>query len=267
MRAEKVMLDAIMHVWKDQSGAVFSDEYVIRFQTDGYCQVLCNKSLVGVEDEIVSREIAHHRSIGRDFEWAVFSVDEPSNFVSILEARGFEVGTKEVTCMFPLADYSSFSSSAIRVDRVTDATGLADFKSVAEAVFGKDYSYTTRKLVQCLEEGLTNETGFVAYCGDIPVSIGRLSKPDEACIAGLYTGGTLAEHRGKGYYRAVVNARAIYARELGMEYLSVDAKPTSLPILQQLGFVPVVESWPCEFTVGTSESESFEDASSTLKAI
>jgi hypothetical protein len=151
VRTKEVMLDALMHVWKDQSGAVFSDEFVFRFQTEGYCQVLCNNSLVGVEEEIISREIAHHRSIGRDFEWAVFSVDKPSNLVSILKSRGFEVGTKEIMCMFPLGEYSTFSNDDLRVMRVTDEAGLADFKSVADAVFGKDFSYTTGKLARCLE--------------------------------------------------------------------------------------------------------------------
>ena len=33
--------------------------------------------------------------------------------------------------------------------------------------------------------------------------------------------------------------------ELGARYLSVDALPTSRPILERLGFVRLTDSWPC----------------------
>ena len=245
------MLEIYMQAWT--SGPVFSDRYITRFCTEGYCAVMANKSLVGVVDEIIEREIAHHESIGRSFEWTTFSTDEPADLALRLEKRGFEVGTKEVACMIPLAD-CDFGCSQIRVERVIDESTLADFRAVAEGVFGKDYSYTTGVLAENLALGAVNETGFVAYDGKTPVSVGRLSWPSGTKVAGMYTGGTLTSHRGKGFYRAVVAARADFARGLGVEYLSVDARPTSLPILQRLGFVPVVESWPCEFTFEPTES-------------
>ena len=246
--SDNPMLEVLLNSWRCSSDAVFSDEYIVRFQTEGYCQVITNGCLEGVADKIIEREIAHHRSIGRSFEWAYFSLDLPTDLKQKLVEHGFQPGIKEVICMIETDAIASQDIGSYRVERARDEKGLADFRAVAEAVFAKDFSYTTGVLAECLREGKTSETGFVAYDGDIPVSIGRLSWPDGSQIAGLYTGGTLETHRGKGFYRAVVCARAKVAQEIGAKYLSVDARPTSLPILTRLGFEPVVESWPCDWT-------------------
>ena len=237
-----------MHEWKTLGNPVFTDSMVVRFQTEGYCQVLANGSLEGVADAIIEREIAYHRSIGRSFEWKLFSSDLPADLLDRLVARGFEVGTKEVVCAVDLESYSQGGAQDIRVERVSNENQLNDFRSVAEAVFGKDISFTVGVLARCLAAGSDADVGFVAYCGDAPVSIGRLDRGEGNICGGLYTGGTLPEYRGQGYYQAMVAARVARAREVGLRYLWVDARPTSLPILQRLGFEAVVETWPCEFT-------------------
>jgi hypothetical protein len=66
-------------------------------------------------------------------------------------------------------------------------------------------------------------------------------------FAGLYGGGTLKTHRRRGFYRALVAARAQDARELGARYLLVDALPTSRPILERMGFQRITDTWPCEW--------------------
>jgi hypothetical protein len=52
----------------------------------------------------------------------------------------------------------------------------------------------------------------------------------------LWGGSTLAEHRGKGIYSAVVAARATEARQRGGRWLTVDCSAMSLPILERRGF-------------------------------
>ncbi len=242
------MLATLRQEWKTLGDPVFSDAMVVRFQTEGYCQVLANGNLEDIVDEVIDREIAHHRSINRSFEWKLFRTDLPADLLDRLVARGFEVGTKEVVCAVDLATYFREGDPDIRVERVSNENQLNDFRSVAEAVFGKDFSFTVGLLARCLAGGSDAEVGFVAYCGDTPVSIGRLDRGEGNICGGLYTGGTLPEYRGQGYYQAVVAARVARAREVGLRYLWVDARPTSLPILQRLGFEAVVETWPCEFT-------------------
>ena len=150
-----------------------------------------------------------------------------------------------------MLDLESFPipESLLEVRKVIDEKGLADFRAVAEEVFGKDFAYTTGVLRESMTNGDGVETGFITYDDGRPVSVGRLSVVPGATFGGLYTGGTLPGSRGHGFYQANVWARARVARQRGLRYLSVDAKPSSLPILCRLGFVPILEQWPCTYTI------------------
>ena len=70
------------------------------------------------------------------------------------------------------------------------------------------------------------------------------SAPGRA-FAGLYGGSTVPEYQGRGVYRALVAARAAEARRWGHRYLTVDARESSRPILQRLGFQPLtsISDW------------------------
>ncbi|MDB5295009.1 MAG: acetyltransferase, partial [Phycisphaerales bacterium] len=76
---------------------------------------------------------------------------------------------------------------------------------------------------------------------------GRLYTHPASAFAGLYGGGVRPAYRGRGFYRAVVAARARDAVAAGARYLQVDALPTSRPILERMGFAKVTETWPCEW--------------------
>ena len=251
------MLATLLKEWKTLGDPVFTDAMIVRFQTEGYCQVLANGSLEGIADEVIEREIAHHRSINRSFEWKLFSNDLPVDFLDRLIDHGFKPGTKEVVCAVDLSTYQLDVNPLIRVEQVDNEERLKDFRSVAEAVFGKDFSYTVGVLAKCLAAGTENEVGFVAYDGETPVSIGRLDRGAESTCGGLYTGGTLPEYRGRGYYQAVVAARVAIARVKGLKYLWVDAQPTSLPILKRLGFEALVETWPCDWAYNPNSNADF----------
>lgn len=240
--------DRLLHEWRTFGPIVYKDDYVVRIQTTGFCVVLSNGPLGEMADEIIEREIRHHSSIGRSFEWACLSVDSPSDLLERLVRRGFAMGEKEVTAVLDLSQIA-LQSPLHEVRQVSDEATLADFRFVAEEVFQKDFSYTTNALRECLQKGSDGNVGFVAYLEGRPVSIGRASILDGAQFVGIFTGGTVPEARGKGCYRSVVWARAAWAISKGMNYLSVDARPSSLPILTSIGFKPILEQWPCTFEV------------------
>ena len=91
---------------------------------------------------------------------------------------------------------------------------------------------------------------YVAYDGAAPVSCARATFHEGSRFAGLWSGCTLAEHRGRGLYRALVAARAQDAAQRGFDYLTVDALPTSRPILERVGFERVSTTWPCRWVGG-----------------
>jgi hypothetical protein len=53
----------------------------------------------------------------------------------------------------------------------------------------------------------------------------------------LFGGGLSPAYRRQGLYRALVAARAKEATRWGCRYLATDARETSRPILQNLGFI------------------------------
>lgn len=64
--------------------------------------------------------------------------------------------------------------------------------------------------------------------------------PDGARLGG---GSVKPEFRGRGIYRALVAARVRIARDGGLTAVTTDARPTSKPILLQLGFRQVGRWW------------------------
>ncbi len=61
----------------------------------------------------------------------------------------------------------------------------------------------------------------------------------------MWGGGTAPNARSRGVYRALVSKRARLAREHGYAYLTVDARDTSRPILERLGFpmLTTIHAW------------------------
>jgi hypothetical protein len=224
---------------------------------------LCEESA----DRVIAQEIAHHRGLGAEFEWKLYAHDRPGDLLDRLKKFGFEIEPSEAVTVFDLAELGSrggfedhagarhsFAAKAAdappespRVIRISEPGQIADFRFVAEKVFHKNFQFTSDQLAEGLKAGSTEHLGYIAYFEDQPVSIGRLYTHARSIFGGLYGGGTIPEFRGRGFYRAVVAARARDATALGAKYLIVDAKPTSEPILRRMGFVRISETWPCQW--------------------
>lgn len=76
------------------------------------------------------------------------------------------------------------------------------------------------------------------------VCSGRLDVVPGTEFAGLWGGGTRADWRGRGIYRALVAARARAALDLGVVYLHSDCTPMSRPILERSGLLPITTTTP-----------------------
>ena len=212
-------------------------------------------------DAAIAREIEHHQNLGVGFEWKVYSHDMPPDLLERLRRRGFQIGPREAALVCDLSGPPSWIAGGDRdadrdviVRRIEQARQIDDFRRVAEAVFGKDYSFTCDELAAALRAGSTEHRGYVAYASPAgePVSVGRLYTSPGSLFAGLYGGGTLPPYRGRGFYRAVVAARARDALAAAARYLIVDALPMSRPILEHMGFRWIADTWPCEWRAPTN---------------
>jgi GNAT superfamily N-acetyltransferase len=162
-----------------------------------------------------------------------------------LERHGFVSGPRETLLMFDLSQWTLPVQPGIEVRRAHTPSEVELFRRLAEQIFESDNAQVADELLRSLEHEEPEQFAYVAFDAGVPASIGRLERVRGSAFAGLFTGGTLREHRGRGLYRALVAARARDAVGLGARYLRVDALPTSQPILEGLGFVSLTRTWPC----------------------
>jgi hypothetical protein len=198
-------------------------------------------------DAVIAEQAAHYRGLGTAVEWAVYAHDTPTDLVTRLERHGFEVGPREAVVVLDAQTRPDWLAAPCphRVEPVRTARDLKVFADVAERIFYRDQTPVVRELEARLAESSTEHVAYIVYHGALPASVARLYTHPASLFAGLYGGGTLDGHRGRGLYRATVQRRALDALQAGARYLRVDALPTSQPILERLGFEVVTYLWPC----------------------
>ena len=190
--------------------------------------------------EIAAREAAFYAPLG-DLKWKVYAHDRPANLGAALAAAGFAQEGVETFMVLDLEAAPDWPAppAGVEVRPVTDRQGVADMLDVSAGAFGERGTWTVDSLAPRLADPTL--AIYVAYAAGRPVTSGRLELCVGTAFAGLYGGGTVPDFQGRGAYRALVGARAAEARRRGYRYLTVDARPTSRPILERLGFEPVAE--------------------------
>lgn len=209
----------------------------------------------GTADAAIAMEKARAVPPGRKLEWKLYAHDRPDDLGARLRAAGFEPEARETLVALDLtADVPGTRPANVAIRCVNDRSGLADVTAVGVRAFGHDYSAMNDEFLARIDYGTVRF--YVAYCDGEPVAAARLELPRSGDFAGLYGGGTVPEHRGRGIYRALVGMRAQEARDRGFRYLTADAADTSLPILRGLGFVPLTTvtawTWQPEIVAGAA---------------
>ena len=194
--------------------------------------------------EIVERETRFFRERTDPVEWKVFSHDGPPGLEAALAAAGW-IGEEAETFVVLDTDEGvpPLDAAGLEIREVTSRAGFADFLAVNAVANDRPARQSVEELEQTVDDpGLAY---FVAYDEGRPVASAGLQLPSGRAFAGLYSGGTVPNYRGRGAYRALVAARAQAARRRGYRYLWVDARETSRPILERLGFIPLatIRAW------------------------
>jgi GNAT superfamily N-acetyltransferase len=176
---------------------------------------------------------------GREVEWKVHSHDGPAGLERALTRAGFEPQESETLLILDIAvaAIDAQPPKGVTIRRVRDEQGVADYAAASGLAFGRDETERARRFLARL--GDREQRLYVAYEAGEPIAAGHLEFNGDRPFAGLWGGGTVPERRGRGVYRALVAARAPEARRRGARYLTVDARETSRPILERLGFEPV----------------------------
>jgi len=197
-------------------------------------------------DAAVARLVPRLRRFAGHAEWKLYAYDRPDDLAERLVSAGLEPQDEEAVVVAELSDLdlNAPPPTGVEVRAVDDAKAVELWVEVNELAFGERQGHVGRVLLRALEQERPRDLGVMAYAGGEPVSAARIEFNERSEFASLWGGGTLAEWRGRGIYRATVLERARLAYERGYRFLQVDALPTSRPILERLGFVQLTTTRP-----------------------
>jgi GNAT superfamily N-acetyltransferase len=189
-------------------------------------------------DELIVRQRDFFTARDQGVEWKTWGHDTPADLPERLLAAGFESEGRE-TVLIGLAEEMTapVQLDGIVVREVTEEADVHRLAATATEVFGRKHDWLVERLLEKKDD--PNVVAVIAEADGRVVSSSRIEIVAGTEFAGLWGGGTLAEWRGKGVYRALVAHRARLAVERGIKYLQVDASEDSRPILERLGFVTV----------------------------
>ena len=182
---------------------------------------------------------AHFRALGEELLWRVYDHDEPSGLSACLADEGFQPDPSGTLMFLDLDDAPVMAPIAgAEVRRVRTLEDLDDFIQANGRAFGQEEPWQRAAFGQRL--GDPDFVLLTAYAQGQAAASARLEMADGRPFGLLFGGGVVPAYRGLGLYRALVAARATAAKARGLRYLSIEARDTSRPILERLGFVPAV---------------------------
>lgn len=213
---------------------------------DGWSCVVWSRLDEVTADAAIEKLVARLRGFEGHAEWKLYAHDGPDDLAQRLVAAGLEPEDEEAVLVAEIGELHLDAPLpvGVEVQVAGNAEAVAVWVEVNELAFGERYGDVGDVLLRALEHERPRDLGVIAYAGDEPVSAGRIEFNEGSEFASLWGGGTRAEWRGRGIYRATVFERARLARQRGYRFLQVDALPTSRPILERLGFVQITTTRP-----------------------
>ena len=213
---------------------------------DGWSGVVWSHLDESTADAAIARLVTRLRGFEGHAEWKLYAHDAPADLAQRLVAAGLEPQDEEAVVVAEIdeLDLDAPLPVGVEVQVARDAKAVAVWVEVNESAFGERHGDVGQVLLRALEHERPRHLGVIAFAGDEPVSAGRIEFNERSEFASLWGGGTLAEWRGRGIYRATVFERARLAQQRGYRFLQVDALPTSRPILERLGFIQLTTTRP-----------------------
>ncbi len=190
-----------------------------------------------------ARAVLRGRGLSRAF-WEVGPSSEPNDLDVKLVSSGLALDDEVLKVLVLSREPEGLPDDDVVVRRVETFEDFVAFYEVQQSAFETDAATVAEgrdHLAEAFELGrdLSYIETYLAYLDGEPVATGRATFTSVA--VSLNGGSTLHRARGRGAYRAIVAARWRDACERGVPYLVTQARPTSSPILQRMGFEEVCE--------------------------
>lgn len=202
----------------------------------GMNEVQCSELTDAEADATIDQTLAFYRGLDIHFRWMVAPGAKPADLAERLERRGLQ---RSESLVMACATSSAIGEDApaITIEAVTLAN-VDDYTRVMAEGWGADAAALDPFHRKMLADPAGRNHLFLARREGAPAAVGSyMALERSAYLVGAVA---LASHRGRGLYRALVNARMRHAAGRGLPLAtSLASATTSAPILTKLGFETV----------------------------
>ncbi|WP_404450601.1 N-acetyltransferase [Virgibacillus necropolis] len=197
---------------------------------------------------IIKEEINYFQELEKEFEWKVYSYDHPTDLKDILQQEGFTIDNPEALMVMKLDENLPLLQCPQhkKLSQITDEKGIQDIIALEDSIWNESHAELGTRLWRDKQSNPESLYLYGIYEGDKLVSAAWMYLESNSSFTSLWGGSTLPAYRGKGFYRALLAARAKKAYEKGHPFLTVDASPMSRPILENCGFLCLAYSYGCQ---------------------
>jgi len=190
---------------------------------------------------IVERELAYFTKAAKEFNWKIYSGDEPEKLGVLLEKGGMQAGPVSTLMLGEAILVAKLKRDKSMTIRSIGPQQIDDLYAVWEGVWPGENDGWVAILRDALERTPELLQVLVAYDNEKPVAAGYIVLDHRKTFAYMGGGAALPSHRGRGFYRLLVAERARIAQANGTQFLAVEARPDLVPILSRLGFEALTE--------------------------
>lgn len=236
--------------YPDTRREVVDDIVVRHIQTTGRQQgwILWSQLTAETADAVIDEQLGYIKSTGHEFEWKVYSYDQPTDLKDRLAAHGFEL--REPADAIMVLDMHALPNvlnqpipDAIR--RITDPDEIPTVMAVLTEVWNEDFAPLGEELAAQMRDAPDVLSLYAAFVDGKPISTAWGQYAPNSQFVGLWGGSTLPAYRKRGLYTGLLAVRASEAQARGRRFLVADASPMSRPILERYGFVNICMATAC----------------------
>ncbi|UFT98189.1 GNAT family N-acetyltransferase [Radiobacillus kanasensis] len=197
---------------------------------------------------VIEEEMSYFKRIRQAFEWKVYSYDQPLKLKEVLMSKGFKIDEKEALMVMDLDASHPFLKAPLQIEikEITDMAGIDEIVQLENEIWNEPHEELGERLWRDKQSNPDFLYLYGVYQDGRLVSGAWVYLEKDTSFASLWGGSTLSKYRGKGYYTALLVARAKKAYESGRPYLTVDASTMSRPILEKAGFQCLAYSYGCQ---------------------
>lgn len=205
------------------------------------CVVFSRLDAVGA-DAAIAGEIDCFAALGHAFEWKLHGHDAPADLAERLLRHGFAAEAPETIMVRDLADEPPRPPAALSIGirRIDDPAGMSDLVAVQDEVWNDDHTWYGEALSRELAADPAQIEILVACAEARPVATSLMRLYRGTQFGSLWGAATLPAFQRRGLYTALVERHVVTALSAGVRLLTVDANENSRPVLERVGFRPLV---------------------------